>query len=149
MRDSTDEGADAYSGVGMGAGADADAVGRGSKTLKVLHFARAYGFRNIQTVVNKLKRGKCTYDFVEIMACPNGCLNGGGQVQVPLQSQKGHDASADAGVSAGALPSSTAHKIDLPVVNRLFHSRALRPPETGPLASKVCGMHSKVGTRKS
>jgi iron only hydrogenase large subunit-like protein len=26
-----------------------------------------------------IKDGKCDYDFVEIMACPSGCLGGGGQ----------------------------------------------------------------------
>eukprot|EP00127_Corallochytrium_limacisporum_P001118 Clim_evm6s40 gene=Clim_evmTU6s40 len=44
-----------------------------------LRFIKAYGFRNIQTVVQKLKRKRCNYDFVEIMACPGGCNNGGGQ----------------------------------------------------------------------
>lgn len=38
----------------------------------VLRFAVANGFRNIQNLVQKLKRGKCPYDFVEIMACPSG-----------------------------------------------------------------------------
>lgn len=38
----------------------------------VLRFALAYGFRNIQNIVQKVKRGKLTYDFVEIMACPSG-----------------------------------------------------------------------------
>lgn len=47
----------------------------------VLRFACAYGFRNIQTLVRKVKIGKCDYDFVEIMACPSGCLNGGGQIK--------------------------------------------------------------------
>ncbi|CAM6127308.1 unnamed protein product [Calypogeia fissa] len=47
----------------------------------VLRFACAYGFRNIQTLVRKIKIGKCDYDFVEIMACPSGCLNGGGQIK--------------------------------------------------------------------
>ncbi len=28
-----------------------------------------------------MKRGKCTYDYVEVMACPSGCLNGGGQIK--------------------------------------------------------------------
>jgi len=28
-----------------------------------------------------MKRGKCEYDYVEIMACPGGCLNGGGQIK--------------------------------------------------------------------
>ena len=46
-----------------------------------LRFAYAYGFRNIQNIVQKLKRNKCDYDFVEIMACPSGCVNGGGQIR--------------------------------------------------------------------
>ncbi|CAF3136020.1 unnamed protein product [Rotaria socialis] len=46
-----------------------------------LRFAYAYGFRNIQNIVQKLKRNKCEYDFVEIMACPSGCINGGGQIR--------------------------------------------------------------------
>jgi len=46
-----------------------------------LRFAFAYGFRNIQNVVQKIKRKKCNYDFIEIMACPTGCLNGGGQIR--------------------------------------------------------------------
>ena len=45
---------------------------------------QAYGFRNIQTLVQKMKRHACDYDFVEIMACPSGCLNGGGQVGAPV-----------------------------------------------------------------
>ena len=48
---------------------------------------QAYGFRNIQTLVQKLKRGVCEYDYVEVMACPSGCLNGGGQVCVVWQTQ--------------------------------------------------------------
>ena len=41
--------------------------------------AQAYGFRNIQNLVQKMKRKRCDYDFVEVMACPGGCLNGGAQ----------------------------------------------------------------------
>lgn len=52
-----------------------------------LRFARAYGFRNIQAVVSKLKRGRREragpLHFVEIMACPSGCVNGGGQLKGP------------------------------------------------------------------
>eukprot|EP00088_Acartia_fossae_P004118 TRINITY_DN11754_c0_g1_i3.p1 TRINITY_DN11754_c0_g1~~TRINITY_DN11754_c0_g1_i3.p1 ORF type:complete len:477 (+),score=101.59 TRINITY_DN11754_c0_g1_i3:63-1493(+) len=47
----------------------------------VLKFAIANGFRNIQNLVQKMKRKRCDYDFVEIMACPNGCLNGGAQLR--------------------------------------------------------------------
>jgi len=38
----------------------------------VLRFATAYGFRNIQNLVRKVKGGKAPYHFVEIMACPSG-----------------------------------------------------------------------------
>ncbi|KAF5901860.1 cytosolic Fe-S cluster assembly factor NARFL isoform X1, partial [Clarias magur] len=47
----------------------------------LLRFASTYGFRNIQNLVQKLKRGKSPYHFVEVMACPSGCLNGGGQLK--------------------------------------------------------------------
>lgn len=46
-------------------------------------FAAAYGFRNIQNVVRKIKMGTCAYHFVEVMACPRACINGGGQVKPP------------------------------------------------------------------
>lgn len=50
-----------------------------------LRFARAYGFRNIQNIVRKLKQPKRKNEiplhFVEIMACPSGCINGGGQLK--------------------------------------------------------------------
>ncbi|XP_026859146.2 cytosolic Fe-S cluster assembly factor narfl isoform X1 [Electrophorus electricus] len=55
----------------------------------LLRFAATYGFRNIQNLVQKLKRGKSLYHFVEVMACPSGCLNGGGQLKpVADQSNK-------------------------------------------------------------
>ncbi|ALC40395.1 CG17683 [Drosophila busckii] len=52
----------------------------------VLKFAIANGFRNIQNLVQKLKRGKASYNFVEVMACPSGCINGGAQVR-PITGQ--------------------------------------------------------------
>lgn len=38
----------------------------------LLRFAVANGFRNIQNLVQKLKRGKSAYHYVEVMACPSG-----------------------------------------------------------------------------
>ena len=46
----------------------------------LMRFAMVYGFRNIQNIVRKIKRAKVQYDYVEIMACPGGCANGGGQL---------------------------------------------------------------------
>ena len=48
------------------------------KTYKV---ALVYGFKNIQNLVRQIKTKKCGYDYVEIMACPSGCINGGGQIK--------------------------------------------------------------------
>ncbi|XP_012511910.1 PREDICTED: nuclear prelamin A recognition factor [Propithecus coquereli] len=47
----------------------------------LLRFAAAYGFRNIQNMILKLKKGALPYHFVEVLACPGGCLNGRGQAQ--------------------------------------------------------------------
>lgn len=57
---------------------------------KVLHFAVAYGFRNIQNIVRRLnsKRRRLPYHFVEVMACPSGCLNGGGQIPAPKETPR-------------------------------------------------------------
>lgn len=49
----------------------------GSKQLK---FATAYGFRCLQSILRKVRRGECTYNYIELMACPGGCNNGGGQL---------------------------------------------------------------------
>jgi iron only hydrogenase large subunit-like protein len=92
----------------------------------LLRFAAAYGFRNIQAVVRRLPPPATTtgattaaaataltapspappaaahyYDFVEVMACPGGCLNGGGQMSAAK-------AVAAAGATAGAAAASSA-----------------------------------------
>jgi len=47
-------------------------------TLKV---AVAHGLGNARQLMNRMKAGE-HFDFIEVMACPGGCINGGGQ---PLQ----------------------------------------------------------------
>ena len=49
--------------------------------VKKLRFGLCYGFRNIQSLLRQMKRGKCRLDYVEVMACPSGCVNGGGQLK--------------------------------------------------------------------
>jgi iron only hydrogenase large subunit-like protein len=49
---------------------------------KPLLFAVAHGFRNIQSVLRAVKRGVSKHDYVEVMACPSGCVNGGGQAKI-------------------------------------------------------------------
>ncbi|KAJ7193187.1 iron hydrogenase [Mycena haematopus] len=82
---------------------------RESDDAEVFKGAKCYGFRNLQNVVRKVgrergvrvgsgaagrltgravaRRGKKSgdeergYDYVEVMACPGGCVNGGGQLK--------------------------------------------------------------------
>ena len=49
----------------------------------VLRFATAYGFRNIQALMRQMKRGRCEYDYVEVMACPSGTPPLPGPSQAP------------------------------------------------------------------
>ncbi len=44
--------------------------------------AVASGLGNARTLLNKVKSGEADYQFIEIMGCPGGCVNGGGQPQV-------------------------------------------------------------------
>ncbi|MCK4662121.1 MAG: [FeFe] hydrogenase, group A [Bacteroidales bacterium] len=44
-----------------------------------LKTAVAHGLTNAKTVMDAVRSGKATYHFIEIMACPGGCLGGGGQ----------------------------------------------------------------------
>ena len=46
-----------------------------------LRVATVYGFKAIQSLLRRIKTGQCEHDYVEVMACPGGCLNGGGQLR--------------------------------------------------------------------
>ncbi len=46
---------------------------------KTLHVCVAHGLANAKVVMDKVKSGEWQYHFIEIMACPGGCIGGGGQ----------------------------------------------------------------------
>lgn len=46
---------------------------------KPIRAAVVSGLANTRQLIEDLKDGKCQFDFVEIMACPGGCVGGGGQ----------------------------------------------------------------------
>ncbi len=45
--------------------------------------AVASGLANARELLEKVKSGEAEYHFIEIMGCPGGCVNGGGQPQQP------------------------------------------------------------------
>lgn len=48
----------------------------GDKDIKI---AVANGLGNAKKIMEMIRKGECPYHFVEIMACPGGCVMGGGQ----------------------------------------------------------------------
>ena len=71
-----------YESVRGGEGIKKAEVNIAGKDLKVV---AASGLKNAQEILEEIKNGKADYQFVEIMACPGGCVMGGGQ---PIKSSK-------------------------------------------------------------
>ena len=46
---------------------------------KEVKVAVASGLANAKALMEKIKKGEADYHFIEIMSCPGGCVNGGGQ----------------------------------------------------------------------
>ncbi len=51
-----------------------------------LKLAVAHGLTNAWEVMQAVKQGKAEFHFIEVMACPGGCLGGGGQ-PIPTNSE--------------------------------------------------------------
>ena len=52
---------------------------------KDLNIVAASGLANARKILDEIKEGKANYQFIEIMACPGGCIMGGGQ---PIKNSK-------------------------------------------------------------
>ncbi len=44
-----------------------------------LKLAIVHGLKNICEIAEQVRDGQCDYDFIEVMACPGGCVTGAGQ----------------------------------------------------------------------
>ena len=69
-------------GEATGAAAIFGTLNIDGKDIKVV---AASGLANAKIILEEIKSGKADYQFVEIMACPGGCIMGGGQ---PIKSSK-------------------------------------------------------------
>ena len=61
------------------------------KTVKI---CVASGLHNAKLVLDGVRSGELKYDFIEFMACPGGCINGGGQPLQPASVRKFTDLKA-------------------------------------------------------
>ena len=64
-----------------------DAIKRATVNIagKDIKVVAASGLANAKKILEEIKSGKSDYQFVEIMACPGGCIMGGGQ---PIKNSK-------------------------------------------------------------
>ena len=66
----------AFNGVRGMKGVKETSITVGQRELKI---AIVSGLKNADDVVKKIKAGEAYYDFIEVMACPGGCICGAGQ----------------------------------------------------------------------
>jgi len=136
------------------------AVGSDSlqSTKPVLNFCLAYGFKNIQGIMQSIKPrssnsssdGYCFYHYLEVMACPSGCLNGGGQVHSLNDTKLHHTNGSDTIPSPGSRKETpTARRERMTKCHMIIDSRPVRPMTRRLFLNDVyhaLGMHQ--GSRK-
>jgi len=66
----------AFNGVRGMAGVKETSITVGERIIKI---AVVSGLKNADNLVKRIKAGKVQYDFIEVMACPGGCIGGAGQ----------------------------------------------------------------------
>ncbi|MBR2906710.1 MAG: [Clostridia bacterium] len=61
-----------------------DGIKEASLTLggMTVNVAVAHGMKNAKVLLDEIRAGTSKYHFIEIMGCPGGCINGGGQPYV-------------------------------------------------------------------
>ena len=52
---------------------------------RVIKVAVAHGIKNAKILLEKVKNGTADYQFIEIMACPGGCIGGAGTIADPAR----------------------------------------------------------------
>lgn len=84
--------------------------------------AVAHGLGNARALIEKIKSGEVSVDFIEIMACPGGCVNGGGQPIVPSSVRMDADIRAERAKAIynedKSLPLRKSH--DNPYIKQLY-----------------------------
>ena len=49
---------------------------------QTVNVAVAHGMKNAKVLMDQIRAGESKYTFIEVMGCPGGCINGGGQPYV-------------------------------------------------------------------
>ena len=91
--------------------------------------AVASGLRNAAAVLDKVKSGEADYQFIEIMCCPGGCVNGGGQPIQPASVRNFTDLKAERAKALYEedlnLPLRKSH--DSPIIKQVYEEFLEKP----------------------
>ena len=84
--------------------------------------AVASGLKNAKTLCDLVKAGKADYHFIEIMCCPGGCINGGGQpiVNADLRNTVDHKALRGNALYAGDAAMTLRKSHENPEIQALY-----------------------------
>lgn len=113
---------------------------------KEVKVAVASGLANAKALLEKVKNGEANYDFIEIMSCPGGCVNGGGQPIKSAYERNNLDIKAlRAGAIYAADKSASLRKShENPVVKEIYDSYLGKP--NSHKAHEI--LHTKYAPRK-
>lgn len=91
--------------------------------------AVASGLKNAAAVLDKVKSGEADYQFIEIMCCPGGCVNGGGQPIQPASVRNFTDLKAERAKALYEedlnLPLRKSH--DSPIIKQVYEEFLEKP----------------------
>ena len=113
---------------------------------KEVKVAVASGLANAKELMEKIKKGEADYHFIEIMSCPGGCVNGGGQPIKSAYERNNYDIKAfRAGAIYDADKSSALRKShENPVVKEIYETYLGEP--NSHKAHEI--LHTKYAPRK-
>ncbi|MBS7401502.1 MAG: iron hydrogenase small subunit [Eubacteriales bacterium] len=103
------------------------------------------GIANAEKLIQQIKAGQVHYDFIEVMACPGGCVNGGGQPSDRglIQDNLGNARKRAATIKSMDKYNSLHKASDNPAIQQLYQE-FLGSPES-PLAQKL--LHTRFHSR--
>ena len=91
-----------------------------------VNVAIAHGLGNARKLMDAVKEGKARYHFIEVMACPGGCIGGGGN---PVKNWKKMEHRVQAVYNTDLhLPLRKSH--ENPAVKQLYHDFLGKPNST-------------------
>ena len=94
-----------------------------------INVAVASGLSNAKQVLDDVKSGKANYHFIEIMGCPGGCVNGGGQPIQPATVRNFTDIRAERAKALynqdAAMPIRKSH--ENPSIKKLYEEYLEKP----------------------